>query len=71
MQGETSPRVEDEFEDDFDIEECWHCGGEGFVSSCFEEFACIDPDAGCDLCTRRCDVCRPMRSAPATPSKEG
>lgn len=37
--------------------ECWQCGGDGFVSSCFEEFACIDPDEGCEDCQRKCDVC--------------
>lgn len=39
--------------------ECWNCGGEGFVASCFSEYACMYPDEGCDLCTRRCDVCKP------------
>lgn len=38
--------------------ECWNCGGEGFISSCFEEYACIDPESGCDDCIRRCDVCK-------------
>jgi len=40
-----------------EIIECWNCAGEGFVSSCFEEFACVDPESGCDDCTRRCDIC--------------
>jgi hypothetical protein len=47
--------------DDFDQgdDRCYECGGEGFVSDCFEEWACVDPESGCDLCTRRCDVCMP------------
>lgn len=39
------------------IVECWNCHGEGIVYSCFEEFACIDPEGGCDDCVQRCDVC--------------
>lgn len=46
---------------DDDEAECWNCSGEGFVSNCFEEFACLHPDVGCDDCTRPCDVCRPRK----------
>lgn len=55
--------IEEQHEDDFDYEdnECWNCGGEGFVSSCFEEWACMYPDEGCDLCTHCCDVCAPAK----------
>ena len=45
----------DDFDDD---DECWNCGGEGYVYDCFTEYACINPEDGCDLCMRRCDVCR-------------
>jgi len=45
--------------------ECWNCGGEGYVSSCFEEFACIDPEGGCEECERRCDVCGGKGAFPA------
>lgn len=24
--------------------DCWQCGGEGFVSNCVEEWACVDPE---------------------------
>jgi hypothetical protein len=48
--------------DDFDIDgpwtDCWNCGGEGAVSSCPTEYACMDPEGGCDLCKRRCDICK-------------
>lgn len=58
----------DEYDDDaLDLEGCWQCGGEGFVADCFEEWACVDPDYGCDLCLRRCDVCRPRSPTPETP----
>ena len=40
---------------------CWQCGGDGVVYDCFEEYACIDPEGGCDMCERRCDVCKPRR----------
>ena len=42
---------------------CPNCGGEGVVYCCEEEWACIDPEGGCDLCERRCDWCRPSRAA--------
>jgi len=53
-------------EPDFDIDhaiagdwiDCWQCGGEGELADCWEEYACVDPESGCDLCLRRCDVCR-------------
>ena len=30
--------------------ECWNCFGKGIYYDCFEEFACLDPEAGCDVC---------------------
>lgn len=45
--------------DDIDDGDCWQCGGEGFVASCQDEIGCVDPESGCDLCTYRCDVCKP------------
>lgn len=38
---------------------CPNCGGEGVVYSCHSEYACIDPESGCDMCERRCDWCTP------------
>lgn len=46
----------DDFEDDGDG--CPNCDGEGIVYSCEEEFACLHPEEGCDLCARACDWCR-------------
>lgn len=53
-----------EYDDDFDLGDCWNCSGEGFVSSCFEEWACMYPDEGCDLCTRLCEICQPTKPGP-------
>ena len=47
---------------------CPNCGGEGVVYSCFEEWACVDPEGGCDLCERRCDWCRP-KALPSSDTK--
>lgn len=46
-----------DFDDYGDHVECWQCGGEGTITNCFEEFACIDPEDGCPDCWRRCDIC--------------
>lgn len=40
-------------------DECPECHGEGVVYSCHSDYACIDPEGGCDLCEQRCDFCRP------------
>lgn len=50
------------YDEDYDENDCWNCGGEGFVSNCFQEFACMYPDEGCDDCTKPCDVCRPRKN---------
>lgn len=55
---------EDHGPDFIDEEECWNCGGEGYVYNCFEEYACVDPEGGCDECMRRCDVCNRRRPHP-------
>ena len=44
-------------------EECWNCGGEGYVYNCVDEIGCVDPEGGCDFCMHRCDVCSPKREA--------
>lgn len=50
--------------DDLD-DECANCGGEGVIYTCEEEYACVDPEGGCDLCARACDWCRPRKPLPA------
>jgi len=51
-----------DYDDDYDDGPCWNCGGEGVVYNCLDEIGCIDPEGGCDLCERRCDVCNPRPS---------
>lgn len=41
---------------DYDDGDCWNCGGEGFVYSCFDGF-CLNAEEGCDDCARPCEVC--------------
>lgn len=65
----TQADAREDYDDDWDNETCWQCDGEGFVYDCFEEYACIDPEGGCDLCMSRCDICRPHRRQ--TPAGEG
>lgn len=38
-------------------EECWNCGGEGYIANCHEEWACPDPESGCEDCVSRCPEC--------------
>jgi hypothetical protein len=64
MSGPSDEEYEDHPADCVDDDDCWNCGGEGFVSNCFEEFACLDPEGGCDLCTKRCDVCNLPKRIP-------
>lgn len=47
--------MDDEYEEP--SEECWDCGGDCQIAHCFEEFACIDPEGGCNQCLRRCETC--------------
>ncbi|MDW9762179.1 hypothetical protein GOB02_21820 [Sinorhizobium meliloti] len=49
-------------DDDQEDGGCFNCGGEGFVFDCFDG-CCEDADSGCDLCTRNCDVCNPVKKA--------
>jgi hypothetical protein len=37
-------------------DECWHCGGDGYIHDCFDGF-CECADYGCEDCTRRCPEC--------------
>lgn len=42
-------------------EDCPECGGDGYTYDCFEEFACIDPESGCQDCARRCRGCAELK----------
>jgi len=65
--GHYDPAMDDYEQED----ECPNCGGEGIVYSCFEEWACVDPEGGCDLCERRCDWCQPRKAAAPLPATQG
>ena len=56
FEGRCGPCIAAEY-DDYEDDGCYECGGEGFVSDCVEEWACVDPEYGCDYCTRRCPLC--------------
>lgn len=53
------------FPDD-ETDECPNCGGEGVIYMCQTEYACVDPEGGCDLCECRCDWCRPIKNRSKT-----
>ena len=53
-----------DYEDDYEEDGCYECGGEGFVSDCVEEWACVDPEYGCNYCTRQCPLCNPAQRSP-------
>lgn len=42
-------------------EDCPECGGDGYTYDCFGEFACIDPESGCQDCARRCRWCSELK----------
>ncbi len=56
--------ADEDHDDDFDPAECWQCGGEGYIAHCFEDYACVDPEEGCDDCLRPCDICKPRKPDP-------
>lgn len=52
------------FGDNEDDGDCFECGGEGYVSDCFDGL-CVNAEDGCDECTRPCPECR-RRKRPAS-----
>lgn len=47
----------DDHFDPYDDSDCSNCGGTGYVACCPTEYACVDPEEGCDECMRRCGWC--------------
>lgn len=45
----------------FADDQCWNCDGDGYVYSCFEEYACVDPESGCEECAQRCPECASLK----------
>lgn len=61
MQPDTVT-VEEPFDDYAEWIECWQCGGEGVIESCFEDTCvCLDPPCYAP----RCDICRGKGGWPA------
>jgi hypothetical protein len=52
-------------------EDCWNCGGEGYVANCQDEIACLYPEDGCELCMQRCEYCNPPKASADTHPKGG
>jgi hypothetical protein len=65
-----SPSPATELEIGPDDGDCPNCNGEGFYSDCFEEYACADPEGGCDLCMRPCDWCRHKTPSPSSTARD-
>lgn len=53
----TEPFVDDD---------CYLCGGEGFVWDCFDGF-CENAEEGCDDCTRACPECAREKNRESRP----
>jgi len=63
-EGWTQEEIDAMMLDRDDDDGCDNCGGTGYVYSCHQEFACVDPEGGCVYCRRRCDWCRPVKHDP-------
>ena len=44
---------------------CWNCDGEGYVYGCSWDWQCDTWDGDSCLCSRRCEVCNPVKLTPA------
>lgn len=40
---------------------CWNCDGEGYVYGCSWDWQCDTWDGDSCLCSRRCEVCNPVK----------
>lgn len=67
MSNQTHGNIIEDYDDTRD-DDCWNCGGDGFVADCFDGF-CINAEDGCSLCMRRCDFCNPPKDRRATLAK--
>lgn len=62
-----TPRIVNFDDIDFgDDDTCPNCAGEGVIYMCVSDYACVDPESGCDLCERACDWCRQRQKAVAS-----
>lgn len=53
-----SDKGRDDRDWEYDDEECWNCGGEGFVYGCSWDWQCDTWDGESCLCARPCEFCR-------------
>lgn len=56
------------FDDERD--DCWNCGGEGYIADCFDGF-CVNAEDGCELCLRRCEYCNEPKANAALSNEQG
>lgn len=63
MNPEQSPEP-DPYWDYYD-EDCWNCGGEGYVYGCSWDWQCDTWDGDSCLCARPCHICHPPKPDPA------
>lgn len=59
-QRAASAKAEDD-RDDFDDHGCWNCDGEGYVYGCSWDWQCDTWDGDSCLCSRRCEICNPVK----------
>lgn len=60
--GQGAEREDDPYWD-YEDDECWNCGGDGYVYGCSWDWQCdtYDEGEGTCLCTRCCNVCHPHK----------
>lgn len=63
MAASDREKIQEKYPDYFEDEDCYECGGEGFVvADCFEDSCCCeDPELQHGLIP--CPVCQPKRKA--------
>ena len=49
---------------DYDLGDCWNCGGEGWVYGCPWGWQCDTWDGDSCLCTHPCHICFPPKPDP-------
>ena len=59
-QEATVPNADDF--DDFYLDTCGQCDGEGWTFDCWDGL-CVNAEDGCALCMQRCDFCNPRKAS--------
>lgn len=67
-QGASVPNADDQDDPywEYDENDCWNCGGEGYVYGCSWDWQCdtYDEGEGTCLCMRLCHICNPPKPNP-------